>query len=81
MALIMPSFRLTSIRLNRDWSSPLWYRMHAKAGAWPGQQRPRSSRQILLEISFWFLTVHGRPKGQTERYRHAEHLKMIITFY
>jgi hypothetical protein len=55
--------------------------VHAKAGAWPGQQRPRSSRQILLEISIWFLTVHGRPEGQTERYQHAEHLKMIITFY
>jgi hypothetical protein len=55
--------------------------MDAKAGAWPGQQRPRSSSPDLAEISIWFLTVHGRPKGQTERYQHVEHLKIIITFY
>jgi hypothetical protein len=46
--------------------------------------RARSSSPDLAEISIWFLavTVHGRPKpDQTERYQHAEDLKMIIIFY
>ncbi len=43
--------------------------------------RPGLPTPDLAEISIWFLAVHGRPKGETERYQHAEDLKMIFIFY